>query len=53
MKSLLTALDGSAQFNVLLSEYYLASSLKSMRPRGSVNLDADHNQKSMYKTVTI
>lgn len=53
MKPLLTAHDGSAQFNVLLSEYYLASSLKSVQPRASVNLDADHNQKSTYKTVTI
>lgn len=53
MKPLLIAHDGSVQFNTLLSEYYLASSLKAMQPRGSVNLDADHNQKSMYKTVTI
>lgn len=53
MKPLLTAHEGSAQFNVLLSEYYLASSLKSVQPRASVNLDADHNQKSTYKTVTI
>lgn len=53
MKPLLTVHDGSAQFNALLSEYYFASSRKSMRTCGSVNLDADHNQKSMYKTVTI
>ena len=53
MKPLLTSHDGSAQFNAPLSEYYSASSLKSMRPCGSVNLNADHNQKSMYKTVTI
>lgn len=38
MKPLLTADDGSEQFNALLSEYYLASSLKSMQPRGSVHL---------------
>lgn len=53
MKPLLTVHDGSAQFNALLSEYYLASSRKSMQTCGSVNLDADHNQKSMHKTVTI
>lgn len=53
MKPLLTAHDGSAQFNTLLSEYYLASSRESVRPHESVHLDADHNQKSMYKMVTI